>query len=88
VIRFSAVAKRHGVSTQTFRTWQQRFGGLQASDVRRLRQLETGERAADVGAAWLFLLLLTAAVELTLYSFFKFLKLIASSGPLNHDSGA
>jgi hypothetical protein len=88
VIRFSAVAKRHGVSTQTFHTWEQRFGGLQTSDVRRLMQLEIGERAAEVGAASLFLLLLTAAVKLTLYSFFKFLKLIASSRPLNHDSGA
>ena len=40
-IRFSAVAKRHGISEQTIYTWRKRFGGLQASDVRRLRQLET-----------------------------------------------
>jgi len=37
----SAVAKRHGISEQTIYTWRKRFGGLQASDVRRLRQLET-----------------------------------------------
>lgn len=36
----SAVAKRHGVSEQTIYTWRKRFGGLGASDVRRLRQLE------------------------------------------------
>jgi putative transposase len=36
----SAVAKRHGISEQTIYTWRKRFGGLQASDVRHLRQLE------------------------------------------------
>ena len=36
----AAVAKRHGVSEQTIYTWRKRFGGLQASDVKRLRQLE------------------------------------------------
>jgi putative transposase len=36
----SAAAKRHGISEQTVYTWRKRFGGLQATDVRRLRQLE------------------------------------------------
>jgi molybdate transport system substrate-binding protein len=36
----SAVAKRHGVSEQTIYTWRKRFGGLQATDIRRVRQLE------------------------------------------------
>ena len=36
----SAVAKRYGVSEQTIYTWRKRFGGFQANDVRRLRQLE------------------------------------------------
>lgn len=36
----AAVAKRHGVSEQTIYTWRKRFGSFQASDVRRLRQLE------------------------------------------------
>jgi transposase-like protein len=35
------VAKRHGVSEQTIYSWRKRFGGFEASDVRRLRQLET-----------------------------------------------
>jgi len=36
----AVVAKRHGISEQTIYTWRKRFGGLQASDVKRLRQLE------------------------------------------------
>ena len=36
----STVAKRHGVSEQTIYTWRNRFGGFQADDVRRLKQLE------------------------------------------------
>jgi putative transposase len=36
----SAVAKGHGISEQTIYTWRKRFGGLQANDVKRLRQLE------------------------------------------------
>ena len=35
-----AVAKRHGVSEQTIYAWRKRFGGIQANDVRRLKQLE------------------------------------------------
>jgi transposase-like protein len=34
------VAKRHGVSDQTIYAWRKRFGGLEAVDVKRLRQLE------------------------------------------------
>jgi len=36
----SVAAKRHGISEQTIYTWRKRFGGFQANDVRRLRQLE------------------------------------------------
>lgn len=36
----AVVSKRHGISEQTIYTWRKRFGGLQASDVKRLRQLE------------------------------------------------
>ena len=39
-IRFRRCAKRHGVSEQTIYIWRKRFGGFQANDVRRLRQLE------------------------------------------------
>ena len=39
-VQVSVVAKRHGVSEQTIYTWRKRFGSFEASDVRRLRQLE------------------------------------------------
>ena len=34
------VAKKHGISDQTIYGWRQRFGALDAADVRQLRQLE------------------------------------------------
>ena len=40
----AAVAKRHAISEQTIYTWRKRFGGFDANDVRRLKQLE-GENA-------------------------------------------
>jgi putative transposase len=36
----AAVAKRRGISEQTIYTWRKRFGGFDADDVRRLKQLE------------------------------------------------
>ena len=36
----AAVAKRHGVSEQTIYGWRKRYGALEVSDVRRLRELE------------------------------------------------
>jgi putative transposase len=36
----SLVAKRHEISEETIYTWRKRFGGFQASEVRRLKQLE------------------------------------------------
>jgi putative transposase len=36
----SLVAKRHGISEQTIYTWRKRFGGFQANDIRRPKQLE------------------------------------------------
>jgi putative transposase len=41
-----AVAKRHGISEQTIYTWRKRFGGFQADNVRRLKQLEEPKRRA------------------------------------------
>jgi len=34
------VAKKHGVSDQTIYGWRKRYGTLEPTDVRRLRQLE------------------------------------------------
>lgn len=34
------VAKKHGVSAQTIYAWRKHFGSLEATDLKRLRQLE------------------------------------------------
>ena len=34
------VCKAHGVSEQSFYRWRNRFGSMEVSDVRRLRELE------------------------------------------------
>ncbi|CAB3735579.1 hypothetical protein LMG27174_06217 [Paraburkholderia rhynchosiae] len=34
------VAKKHRISEQTIYNWRQHFGGLEAADVKRLKQLE------------------------------------------------
>jgi putative transposase len=34
------VCRRHGISSATFFKWKARFGGLDVSDARRLKQLE------------------------------------------------
>lgn len=34
------VCRRHGVSGATFYKWKAKYGGLEVSDARRLRQLE------------------------------------------------
>ncbi len=34
------VSKKHGISEQTIYNWRQHFGGTDAADVKRLKQLE------------------------------------------------
>jgi putative transposase len=34
------VCRRHGISSATFYKWKSKFGGLEVSEARRLRQLE------------------------------------------------
>ncbi|HXG51088.1 MAG TPA: transposase, partial [candidate division Zixibacteria bacterium] len=34
------LCRRHGITQQTFYRWKSKYGGLEVSDVRRLRQLE------------------------------------------------
>ena len=38
------LARRHGISRQTFLRWKAKFGGLQIDEARRLRQLEDENR--------------------------------------------
>lgn len=35
------LSRRHGVSQQTIYRWKQKYGGLETSKLRRLKQLET-----------------------------------------------
>lgn len=35
------VCRRHGVSDATFYTWRKKYGGLEVSEVRRLKALES-----------------------------------------------
>ena len=34
------LCRRHGVSEQTFYRWKQKYGGMEVSDARRLKELE------------------------------------------------
>jgi len=38
--RIGEICKAHGVSEQSFYRWRNKFGAMEVSDVRRLRQLE------------------------------------------------
>ncbi len=35
------VCRRHGISTATFYNWRKKYGGLEVSEARRLRELES-----------------------------------------------
>ena len=38
------LARRHGVNKNTIYNWKKKYGGLEASDAKRLRQLEDENR--------------------------------------------
>ncbi len=38
--RVDELCRRHGVSTATFYTWRKKCAGMEASDAKRLRELE------------------------------------------------
>jgi putative transposase len=38
------LCRRHGMSDNTFRRWKRRYGGMEISDARRLKQLEEENR--------------------------------------------
>jgi putative transposase len=38
------LCRRHGISDATFYTWRKKYGGLEISEMRRLRQLEEENR--------------------------------------------
>jgi putative transposase len=36
----AAVAKKHGISSETIYKWRRKFGGMDVADAKRLKQLE------------------------------------------------
>ncbi len=42
--KVTELCRRHGISDATFYTWRSRYGGLEVSEIRRLRQLEEENR--------------------------------------------
>ena len=48
------ICRRHAISSATFYTWRKKYGGMEASDAKRLRELEA-DRAIEaplVRAQW------------------------------------
>jgi putative transposase len=42
--KVAELCRRHGISAATFYTWRSKYGGLEVSEMRRLRQLEEENR--------------------------------------------
>jgi len=42
--KVAELCRRHGISDATFYTWRNKYGGLEISEMRRLRQLEEENR--------------------------------------------
>ena len=42
--RVGEVIRRHGVSPQTYYAWKAKYGGMEVSEARRLKQLEEENR--------------------------------------------
>ena len=42
--KVTELCRRHGISDATFYTWRNKYGGLEISEMRRLRQLEEENR--------------------------------------------
>lgn len=40
-VKTAEVCRKHGISQNTFYKWKARYGGLEVSDARRLKSLET-----------------------------------------------
>ena len=40
-IQVKEICRKYGISDQTYYNWKKKYGGLEVSDVRRLRELES-----------------------------------------------
>jgi len=43
-VKVADLCRKHGISDATFYNWRSRYGGLEVSELRRLRQLEEENR--------------------------------------------
>jgi len=43
-VKVAEICRQNGVSTATFFNWKKKYGGMQASDIKRLRELEEENR--------------------------------------------
>jgi putative transposase len=43
-MRTEEICRKHGICAQTYYRWKSKFGGLEVSEARRLRQLEDENR--------------------------------------------
>lgn len=43
-VRVKEICRKHGICDQTYSRWKSKFGGLEVSEARRLRQLEEENR--------------------------------------------
>jgi len=43
-VKVADLVRKHGISEGTFHRWKAKFGGMEVSDARRLRQLEDENR--------------------------------------------
>ena len=43
-VKTAEICRQHGISEQTFHRWKAKYGGLELSEAKRLRQLEDENR--------------------------------------------
>jgi putative transposase len=46
------LAREHGISDATFYNWKAKYGGMEASDVKKMKDLEEEKRTAASNALW------------------------------------
>ncbi len=39
-IKIESLCRKHGISNATYYNWKSKYGGMEASDIKRLRELE------------------------------------------------